>query len=431
MFGMDGDAKFNFGCKPLDFVCPVMEDFSTSLVRFITDLIESMVKDGRQVGAGSNIWGAIVSHDAQGAWWTVGIVITLLTGIVGMASAAIRMDKQGLFRAILAMLLSMPITVIVLRVIGAGIREIDYFSSDLLTGALGNSIISVFSDPVFRAPKDITGPVLGAEISFWQIVIMLLWAFVGALFMSFALAFRDLILILLIAFAPVAFAAMPLRQGSVWIQRWASAVISMVLAKPLMFGALKLFSVMLSSDKIEPFSVDAIPIYLGMILSAFMPLMAYSFFNFVGSVGSDQVGSQAAVRGRQQLSSLTHNMRGLSKGAGASRVGGAAAGAGAGAAAAGAGAALSAGKAAKGAVAGQAANASNAASQSNTPGAAKPNSGSASPQTSSAGSPSVPANAQNNAGGAKNSGQQLRNAGSQGRFGDSPPPKQPKIGGSS
>lgn len=428
---MDGDAKFNFGCKPLDFVCPVMEDFSTSLVRFNTNLIESMVKDGRQIGFGSNIWETLVSKDAQGAWWTIGIVITLLTGIIGMASAAIRMDKQSILRAILAMILSMPITVIVLIVVGVGIREIDKFSGYLLTGVLGDSIMSVYSEPTFRASSAVAGPVLGAEISFWQIVIMLLWAFVGALFMSFALAFRDLILILLIAFAPVAFAAMPLRQGSVWIQRWASAVISMVIAKPLMFGALKLFSVMLSSEQLNPFSVEAIPIYLGMVLCAFMPLMAYSFFNFVGSVGSDQVGSQAATRGRQQLGSLTHNMRGLGKGAGASRIGGAAAGAGAGAAAAGAGAALSAGKAAKGAVANQAANASKAASQSNPAGATKPNSGSASPQTSGTGAPHVPSNAQNSAGGAKNSGQQLRNAGSQGRFGDSPPPKPPKLGGSS
>jgi hypothetical protein len=132
----------------------------------------------------------------------------------------------------------------------------------------------------------------------WSSLILALGSFV----LTFVFAFRNLALMVLVAFAPLAFMLAPVRPGVRIITVWASAVLALLITKPLTMGLLAL--ILTTGAEMESLWVpEALPLLFGIILTAFMPLVAFTLFDFVGTqaIGSAEgagraVGS-AAMRG--------------------------------------------------------------------------------------------------------------------------------------
>jgi len=105
---------------------------------------------------------------------------------------------------------------------------------------------------------------------------------IGSLCLVFVFAFRNLALMVLVAFAPLAFMLAPVRPGVRVITVWASAVLALLITKPLTMGLLAL--ILQTGQGFDSLWVpEALPLLFGLILSVFMPFAAFSLFDFVGT----------------------------------------------------------------------------------------------------------------------------------------------------
>jgi len=134
----------------------------------------------------------------------------------------------------------------------------------------------------------------------WSSLILALGSFV----LTFVFAFRNLALMVLVAFAPLAFMLAPVRPGVRIISVWASAVLALIITKPLTMGLLSL--ILTTGAEMESLWVpEALPLLFGIILTAFMPLVAFTLFDFVGTQaassaeGAGRAVTGSAVRGGQ------------------------------------------------------------------------------------------------------------------------------------
>lgn len=123
------------------------------------------------------------------------------------------------------------------------------------------------------------------------IFVMALLTLVGALMLSFMLAFRNFALLVLVGFAPVAFLALPAGVSRQWVVRWGSAVIALIMAKPLAAGMLVMSSELLATaDGFWRWIVSL----TAMVMATCAPIITMRMLSFVGGDTAGALGSHGA-----------------------------------------------------------------------------------------------------------------------------------------
>ncbi|WP_217132358.1 hypothetical protein [Leucobacter chinensis] len=272
------------------------------------------------------LWETAMSE--AGVWLGLSLMLSLAVLIIGLSVALVKQRKDLILRAIFGGFGTFPATMFAWWLVYQALAVVDEFAShftDALTGEEGDgSIGSLFQ--MFDGEANWTNGIVStlAPVSnpIFRMLLLMIMLAIGLIFVFVALAFRDFVLLLLIAFAPLAFVVLPLKNGDVWLKRWASAVIAMVLAKPLILGTLKL--VIRGFGNVDSlWSPQGMSLAIGLVIVSFMPLMLFTFFNFVGGSDSgDQVGSRAAQGAKQQVQRVPHMVPGRFRGSGGGSSGG-------------------------------------------------------------------------------------------------------------
>lgn len=266
---------------------------------------------GQGISPGSDMWNTAI--DQAGLWLGLAVVVMFITATVGIAGGAISGRGDIVKRTILGTFLSFPATMFAYFVVGKGLEVTDDVSELLLARLTGTDegfgalITAMLAGTSGWAALESVGT---GGVPIFRTLLILVGLFIGVLFIMAAMAFRDFVLMLLIAFAPLAFVLLPAKGGGTWVKRWVGAVTAMALARPLILGTLAL--VFAGLKEVGTIWTPAgFSLLIGFGIAAFMPLMAYSFFQFLGGgEGGDQVGqravgsvSQMGQRGRMAVQS--------------------------------------------------------------------------------------------------------------------------------
>lgn len=292
--GVDDPITLDFKCTTLDAMCNIQETLGNGMAS-ATGWIAEAALGGQDLSPGSTLWNAAI--DQAGMWLGLSVVVMFITATVGIAGGAIMGRGDIVKRTMIGTLLSFPATMFAYFIVGKGLAVVDDLSDGLLARITGNDggfgalITAMLSGTSgWAALESLTNP--AAQIG--RVLLVLVGLFIGVLFIMVAMAFRNFVLMLLIAFAPLAFVLLPAKGGGVWVKRWVSAITAMALARPLILGTLALvFAGLQSAGSI--WTPAGLSLMIGFGIAAFMPLMAYSFFQFIGGgEGGDQVGQRAA-----------------------------------------------------------------------------------------------------------------------------------------
>lgn len=318
--------ELEFGCSFGDLICMAFEAQARGLGKFLGWLAE-LVLGSQKLAPGTKLWDSAI--DEAGNWFAVSILVMLATGVIALATGMLSMKKQNVFFALGGLAAAIPSTYLALGVGGELLKLSDDYS-DLALKRLGGE--DGFAN-IFRAAaqggtgSDIGGVATmvlsGGTANALPTMLMMILLIIGLIMMSFAIAFRNLGIMILIAFAPLAFMSVPMKGGWGITKKWGLAGIALLLSKPLMFGVLAML--LKSADGMALFSPETLTIATGLFVVSFMPMMAYSFFSFLGSGNESQAGQnvgsaagQKAGQPAKQASSmvLSRGVGGISKGIG-------------------------------------------------------------------------------------------------------------------
>lgn len=296
MIARTEDQLVNFDCGIADFSCGIAEQFGNWMAGLVNWLAETAL-GGQDFRPGDDLWNA--SIDEAGGWLGMAIFVMMITFVVGVAGGALLQRPDTIKRTLLATAVSLPAVYFSYFIVGKGLAIIDEFSDGILNRLTGGDGFAAMIQGLFEADaewgataSEAVGQVHVAPVL--QMLLVLIGMCLGLLFIMFAMAFRNFVLMILIAFAPLAFVLLPAKGGrDEWVKRWMSAVVAMAIAKPIILGTLALVMAGFGTSS-TIWSGTGLTLVIGFGITAFMPLMAYSFFQFIGGgTGGDDVGRSA------------------------------------------------------------------------------------------------------------------------------------------
>lgn len=279
----------SFSCKPLDALCLVQEGFTNQLAGLLTQLSNSFLS-GFDFNPASSLWS--VAEGQASFWFGYVVMIMLIAAVVGIVTSLIRGDSHALRRVLIGTVLSVPVSLFAIFVVGQALEVTDALSAGILEGFGGEDGFTHFTTSLITGE----GIALASGSGQAVIVLVLLLCVVALFIVMLSLAFRTFALLLLVSFAPLAFMILPASGGGIWVRRWVSAVVAMVIAKPVMFGSIKLL--LAACGEVRPgLSAMTITLIVGLFVVGFMPMMLYGFFQFLGSeAAGSHIGSAVASR---------------------------------------------------------------------------------------------------------------------------------------
>ncbi|WP_155818999.1 hypothetical protein [Leucobacter chromiiresistens] len=318
------EDQIELGCTPgLDYpICVSAESTARGMGTFIGWLAQTVL-GSQEFAPGTTLWDNAIGEASN--WFAIAIVVMLITGIVGVSTGMLSMKGRRLWVSVLSIAAAIPSTFLSLA-LGGELLAISDQLSELALKRIGgeDGFENLFRTVVQGGTgSDVGGAALTLTglSSAVPMILMLIGILLGLLLMSFALAFRNLGLMVLIAFSPLAFMAVPMRGGWGIAKKWAMAGIALLLAKPLMFGILAML--LKTSDGMALFSPQTLTVMTGLFVVSFMPMMSYSFFAFLGSGNENMAGQGMAGQAGQKASAPVQR----AAGAASSKIGAGAAGA--------------------------------------------------------------------------------------------------------
>ncbi|HEY8686365.1 MAG TPA: hypothetical protein VIO57_12230 [Chloroflexota bacterium] len=284
-------TNLNFGCAPLDVTCISEETISNQAAKWIADDLKGLSANTAFNTSGP-LWAVAV--DQAGFWWTiVGFVVVGATAI-GIALAAIMGDRKLILRAFGGILGTFAALFLSIWAVGKGLDVVDGLTAPLLAhatagGSLQDTVMALLYPPGLSA-------ILGNESPIAILLYLCLFC-VGLVVMAFVDSVRNFGLMVLIAFAPLAFSILGTKVGSTWLRNWTAAVVALILTKPLTTGLLVMVLNGMGSVK-SLYSVQALPLAFGLVLSLLMPFVAFGLFSFIGGAAAGSFeGVGAHLRG--------------------------------------------------------------------------------------------------------------------------------------
>lgn len=295
----------DFECGLLDLFCKTNESVAKGLAGFMSYLADVLL-GGQDFTEGGVLWNTAM--DEASSWMGMAIIVMLITAAAGIAISILQQDASGLKRTLFFTVASIPSTYFAIYIVGQVLNIADVVSAGIITDLAGPDGFATLTSKLANASGwGVAGAIItgnaGSLVVGTMLVMFIFTA--GLLCMMVALAFRNFIIMILLAFAPLAFMLLPYKGGSLWFKRWASALTAMVLAKPLMLGVYAMLFAAFGNIS-GALSPAAITLGIGMLVTSFMPLMAFSFFNFLGGSGGsgEETGSQASQKGKMAVSSV-------------------------------------------------------------------------------------------------------------------------------
>ncbi|SDQ32676.1 hypothetical protein [Leucobacter chromiiresistens] len=306
------EDKLELGCTPgLEYpLCVSAESTARGFGDFIGWLAQ-IVLGSQKFAPGTTLWDSAIGEASN--WFAIAIVVMLCTGIIGVSTGMLSMKGRRLWISLAGIAAAIPSTFLSLM-LGGELLKISDQLSDLALTRIGGA--DGFENLFRAAVQNGTGSDLFGAVSTAAglssapgLLFMLIMILAGLVVMSFALAFRNLGLMVLIAFSPLAFMAVPMRGGWGIAKKWAMAGIALLLSKPLMFGILAML--LKSSEGMALFSSQTLTVVTGLFVVSFMPMMAYSFFAFLGSNNENMAGQGMAGQAGQKASAPMQRIGGM------------------------------------------------------------------------------------------------------------------------
>lgn len=303
-------AEADFECGTFDVMCTAFESIATGLGGFVGWLAENML-GSQNLAPGTNLWDVAINEASQ--WFAIGILVSIGIGIIGLSTGALSLSPGKVGWSILGILSGIPATMLTLTLGGALLGWSDDISEAVLERIGGPDGFTLLFKSLLLGNLDSS---MGAGTTFatggvtvaMPTIAILLILILGLVFMTFALAFRNLALMVLVAFSPLAFMAVGTKGGWQLARKWAFAGIALLISKPLMFGVLAM--ILKTADNIELFSPETLTVATGLFVVSFMPMMAYSFFNFLGGSAEQDAGGSLGSSAGQKATSTTQMVAG-------------------------------------------------------------------------------------------------------------------------
>jgi hypothetical protein len=268
--------QIDFKCNVLDYFCLAQESISRNVAKWATDSI-SWVFDQSAFDSSSILF--TVATDEAGFWWTIVGFVVIAAVAIAIAIAAIAANPKLMVRAFLGLLGTFAITWLAIWGVGKLLDVVDGLTAPILahglaTGGIQQTVMKLMYPSDFAGVVQSTSPTV--------IMLSLLALGVGLVIDAFVNSLRNFGLMVLIAFAPLAFSILATKAGSGWWRNWWSAVIALVLTKPLVLGLLVL--VLNGTGKVGSlYTIQALPLIIGLFMSLLMPFVAFGLFSFVGA----------------------------------------------------------------------------------------------------------------------------------------------------
>lgn len=297
------EDQIEFGCSIGDVICMAFESQARGMGEFLGWLAKTVL-GSQKFAPGTTLWNSAIGEASH--WMGIAIIVMMATGIIGLSTGMLSMKPKRVFASIAGICAAIPSTYLSIA-LGGELLSISDQMSNLTLDRLGGS--DGFQN-LFRAisrggtGNDLAGAAMaimsGGTAQALPTLLMLVLVIIGLVLMSFALAFRNLGLMVLIAFAPLAFMAVPMKGSWEIPKKWAAAGIALLLSKPLMFGVLAML--LKASDGMALFSPQTLTVVTGLFMVSFMPMAAYSFFSFMGASNENMAGQQVAGAAAQKAS---------------------------------------------------------------------------------------------------------------------------------
>lgn len=288
-------AGVDFQCGFADPLCALQEDQVNGTVTLAIENIRGALSNTAFTTDGA-LW---VGAATEFSWWRwVVVLVTILAMAFGITVGLLKQDGVMVRQAAIGGVLAWPLAELAVWTLGHLLNV-----TEMLSGAVLNRGPDQSLDLLLFELSGEGGTQVDRWAAGWTSIILL----IGAFFLTFVFAFRNLALMVLVAFAPLAFMMAPVRPGRQVIATWAAAVLALLLTKPLTLGLIALI-LNTGTGLTSLWTPEAMPLLFGLVLSLFMPFLAFSLFDFVGTQAAgatEGVGRSMAssgIRGGQTAS---------------------------------------------------------------------------------------------------------------------------------
>lgn len=284
-YGIDFDCGFG------DVVCALQEDYAVGMLSWGMGAI-TWAMNATAFTTDGALW---VGAASEFSWWRWAVVLVTIVAMAwGITVGLLKQDGAMIRTAVIGGILAWPAAELAVWTLGHLLNV-----SELLTDSVMNSRGGgTFAEQLAALANG------GSAEDRMAVMLTATLLALGSVVLVFVFAFRNLALMVLVAFAPLAFMLAPVRPGARVIATWAAAVLALLVTKPLTIGLLSL--ILQTGQGLESLWVpEALPLLIGIILSVFMPFVAFTLFDFVGTqaVGSAEGAGRAvtgsAMRGGQ------------------------------------------------------------------------------------------------------------------------------------
>ncbi len=189
-------------------------------------------------------------------------------------------------------------TAVWLAIRGAG--AVDNLTLAMLSTGSGNEAVGVIFSKL--AALDSAVPfmnagrpeaVIGNNVFVAGLLSLVIW--IVSIVMTLVLEFRNFALLVLIAFAPVAWMLLPAETTRAWIRSWTQMTIALILAKPVAAAVLMLAAELVVVTKADGWGA-MLPGLVGLVIACASPAATLALVRFMG-VNSASEGDAAAYAG--------------------------------------------------------------------------------------------------------------------------------------
>lgn len=308
--------QLSFGCGLTDFVCLAQETTSRNVAQWVLDSIE-WVFDSSSFNTSSSLW--TVATNEAGFWWSIVTFVIVGAIAVGIAAGAVLGNRKIIGRAIFGLLLTFATTWTAINSLGYVLDAVDGLTEPILAHGLTNGTMAA-TIQALTFPSTMSAIIQTLSPLAGLVPLLLLAG--GLAVAAFVNSLRDFGLMALISFAPLAFSLMPVKLGGAWVRNWCSAIVALLLTKPLVLGLLVM--VMSGIGQVESiYSIQAFPLFIGLFMTLFMPFAAFALFSFVGAQAAQSVdGAGARFAGVARTAARSVRTRAGSIGRGTPSAGG-------------------------------------------------------------------------------------------------------------
>jgi type IV secretion system protein TrbL len=221
--------------------------------------------------------------------------LQLITGLLRRDPAALQRAALGLARAVLGSFLAIALTGVLLQIVDQLCISI-VEATGTTVHQMGGKIAALATG---FTTISITTPGVGALLT----IVLSFLAIAGAATVWFSLLIRKALLLVGIAFAPIALSGAVWDATKGWASKWAAFAVALIISKLVMvvvfLVAINQLNAPISSDTAS--LTDPIAGIVLMFVAAFAPYMAYKFVSFIGfdlhhAVTAEQETKQAMAR---------------------------------------------------------------------------------------------------------------------------------------